>query len=82
MALEELRVLHLVPKANWRRMISRHWEESLKAHPHSDTLPPTRPHLLVVPLHGPSIFKPPPWLRASIDLSLDSSTHSRELKSP
>jgi hypothetical protein len=22
----------------------------LKAHPHSDTLPPTRPHLLIVPL--------------------------------
>jgi hypothetical protein len=25
--------------------------------PHSDTLPPTRPHLLIVPLPGPSIFK-------------------------
>ena len=24
------------------------WEESLKAYSHSDTLPPTRPHLLIV----------------------------------
>ena len=30
----------------------------LQAHSHSDTLPPTRPHLLIVPLPGPSIFKP------------------------
>ena len=49
---EELRVLHLVPKA-----VSL--EEGLKAHPHSDTLPPTRPYLLIVPLPGPNIFKPP-----------------------
>jgi hypothetical protein len=33
--------------------------EGLKAHAHSDRLPPTRPHLLIVPLPGPSIFKPP-----------------------
>jgi hypothetical protein len=30
-----------------------------KPTPHSDTLPPTRPHLLIVPLPEPSIFKPP-----------------------
>jgi hypothetical protein len=35
------------------------WEEGLKTHAHSDTLPPTRPHLLIVPFPGPSIFKPP-----------------------
>jgi hypothetical protein len=41
---------HLVPKAN--RRVS-------KPTPNSDTLPPTRPHLLMVPLPGSSIFKPP-----------------------
>jgi hypothetical protein len=30
-----------------------------KAHTHSDTLAPTRAHLLIVPLLGPSIFKSP-----------------------
>jgi hypothetical protein len=30
----------------------------LKAHAHSNTPTPTRPHLLIVPLPGPSIFKP------------------------
>jgi hypothetical protein len=34
-------------------------EEGLNAHPYSDTLSPTRPHFLIVLLHGPSIFKPP-----------------------
>jgi hypothetical protein len=28
-------------------------------HLNSDTFPPTRQHLLIVPLPGPSIFKPP-----------------------
>jgi hypothetical protein len=32
---------------------------SLKAHGHSDTPTPTRPHLLIVPLTGPSIYKAP-----------------------
>jgi hypothetical protein len=41
------------------------WEEGLKTHPHSDTLSPTRPHLLIVPLPGPSIFKPPQLLHLS-----------------
>lgn len=32
--------------------------KSQKAHPHSDTIPETRPHLLIVPLsHWPSIFQ-------------------------
>jgi hypothetical protein len=30
--------------------------------PHSDTLPLTRPHLLIVPLPRPSVFKPPYYL--------------------
>jgi len=34
-------------------------EMGLKAHPHSDTLPPPRLHLLIMPLTGPSIFNPP-----------------------
>jgi hypothetical protein len=58
MRLEELRVLHLVVKMH--RRLSPTWlGEGLKAQPHSDTLPPTRPHLLIGPLLGPSIFKPP-----------------------
>jgi len=35
---------------------------SLPTHPQY-TLPPTRPHLLIVPLPGPSIFKPPQCAR-------------------
>ena len=50
MVLEELRVLHLDLKAA-RRRLEFHTDKSLslgdlKAHPHSDILPPTRPHLL------------------------------------
>jgi hypothetical protein len=58
MALEELRVLYLAPNANRRGLASRQLGGlPLKAHPHSDTLPPTKPHLQIEP--GPSIFKPP-----------------------
>jgi hypothetical protein len=60
MMLGELRVLHLVPKANRRRLTSEQLGgRSLKAHPHSDTRFPTRPHLLIMSLLGPSVFKPP-----------------------
>ena len=73
MVLEkELRVLHLDLKASRRRLSSAgsqeeypisHWAEpehrSLKAHPYCDTLCPTRPHFLIMPLPGPNIFKPP-----------------------
>ena len=59
MEVEELRVLHLVPKTNKRRLTSRELgRRSLEAHPDSDTFPPTRPQLLIVPFSGPSIFKP------------------------
>ena len=54
MVLEEPRILHLDPKAPRRRLSFHTGQslniESLKAHSHSDTLPPTRPHLPVVPL--------------------------------
>jgi hypothetical protein len=64
--VQELRVLHLVSKTNRRRLASRQLgRRSLKAHPHSDTLPPTKPHLLIVPLPRPSIFKPPKGLNLS-----------------
>jgi hypothetical protein len=58
MVPEEQRVLYLDPEAARRRLFHRqpgegssyHWVEleyrNLKAHLHSDTLPPTRPHLL------------------------------------
>ena len=58
----ELRVLHLTGN---RKSAESHAEKSLskrdlKARPHSDTLPPTRPHLLIVPhLWGSFSFKPP-----------------------
>jgi hypothetical protein len=43
MVQEELRVLHLHLKAAGRILaLLRSQEEDLKAHPHSDTLPPTR----------------------------------------
>ena len=54
MVQNELRVLHLVLKANRSRIANG--QEDLK--PYSSTLP-TRPHLLIVPLPKPSIFKPP-----------------------
>jgi hypothetical protein len=60
MVQEELRVLHLHLKADRRRWASSGSQrEALKAHTYSDTLPPTRPHLLTVPFPGPSIVKPP-----------------------
>jgi hypothetical protein len=43
----ELKVLHLYLKVTRRRLTSRQLGgRSFKAHPHSDTLPPTRSHLL------------------------------------
>jgi hypothetical protein len=51
MELEELRVPHLHPKTTRSRLSSRPLKEELKAHPHSDTLPPqghtysNKPHL-------------------------------------
>jgi hypothetical protein len=59
MVQEELRVLRLHLRANKKRLISRELGMILKAHLHSDILPPTRTHLLIVPLPGPCIFKPP-----------------------
>ena len=53
---KELRVLHLDPKAGRRRKASKT--------PHSDILPPKRPHLLIMPLPGPSVYKPPQHSRA------------------
>jgi hypothetical protein len=54
MVQEELRVLHLVLKATRGKLLF-----FLKTHPHSDTLPPARPHLPKVLLPGSSIFKSP-----------------------
>jgi len=51
-----MRFLHLDLKAT-RRRLSVFQEAGLKAHSHSDTLPPTRPSLLLVPLPGLSIFE-------------------------
>jgi hypothetical protein len=63
----ELRVLHLVLKA-YRKLASR--QLGGKSKPHNDTLPPTRPYLLIVLLSGSSIFKPPqrPCLKKEKDL--------------
>jgi hypothetical protein len=59
MAQEELRVLCLHLKATRRRLSSRQLGGGSQSLPYSDTLSPTGPHLLIVPLPGPSIFKPP-----------------------
>jgi hypothetical protein len=59
MAQEELRVLHPHLKVSRSLTFRELRESSLKSHPHSSTLPPTRPHLLIVPLLGQSIFKSP-----------------------
>jgi hypothetical protein len=51
---KDLRVLHLDPKAGRRKLTIFYtgWSLSiggdLKANPHSHTLPPTKPHLLIV----------------------------------
>jgi hypothetical protein len=46
---KELRVLRLDSKAARRKL-------TFAVYHHSDTHPPVRPHLLIVPLPGPSIF--------------------------
>ena len=56
---EEDRVLHLDPKALRRRLASRQLGGGSQSPSQSDSLLPTKPHLLIVPLPGPSIFKPP-----------------------
>ena len=56
---KEMRVL----KIN-RRVTSRNKKEGLKAQIYSGIFSPVRPHLLIVQLPGPCIFKPPhstPW---------------------
>jgi hypothetical protein len=58
MVLKMLRVLHLVSKANRRRLASKYLGGRSQRLPLCDTLPPTRPHLLIVALPGPSLFKP------------------------
>jgi hypothetical protein len=42
----------------WGDALPGSWDEGLRAHTHDDTPVPTRPHLLIVPLLGPSIYKP------------------------
>jgi hypothetical protein len=80
--MEELRVLHLDPEASSRKL-SFHSAQNLsiktsKPTPHSETLPPTRPHPLIAPLPmgqafkhrsprgvggGANLFKPPQQTR-------------------
>jgi hypothetical protein len=55
--LEKLRVSLLIPKAASRRLTSRQ-DYVIEAHTHSNTPTSSRPHLLIVPLLGPSIYKP------------------------
>jgi hypothetical protein len=73
--LEELRVLYLVPKANWRRLPSRQVGGTSPSPPpewhissNKATPTPTRSHLLIVPLPGPSIFKSPQVWRKPLPL--------------
>ena len=55
MVEEEVGVPHVHLKVAWRRLASRQLGLTLT---HSNTPPPTRPHLLRVPLPGPTIYKP------------------------
>jgi hypothetical protein len=62
MVQEELRVLRLVPKEKADFQAAR--TRVLKPTPTvTHTLPPTKLHLQIVPLPGPSIFKPPQKVR-------------------
>jgi hypothetical protein len=57
MVQEELRALHLHLEA--ARRLTPTWlgGGGLKAHSHSDTLLPTRPHFQIMLLPEPSVFK-------------------------
>jgi hypothetical protein len=55
MAQEELRVLHLELSAARKKLTFQQLAE-LQAHPHSDTLPPTRHYLLTVPLSTDQLY--------------------------
>jgi hypothetical protein len=62
MVKEELRVLHLHLKKIDSHVVRRSvsWLIPKVTHSFNKATPiPTRPHLLIVPLSGPSIFKPP-----------------------
>jgi hypothetical protein len=66
MVLEkELKFLYLDPSPVRKRLSSRKIGGGFKAHPHSGTLLPKRPQLLIVPLLGPSIFNPPQLISSS-----------------
>jgi hypothetical protein len=54
-----VRVLHIVAKETRRGLNPQAARRVSKPSPERDTLPPTRPHLLLLPLSGPSIFKRP-----------------------
>jgi hypothetical protein len=53
---KELKGLHLDWKAARRRLSPRQLGGGPQSPPHSDILPPTRPHLLIEPLPETSIF--------------------------
>ena len=57
LALEVLRVVYLVPKAYRRRLAFKQLGGGSQAHLYNHILPVTRPHLLIVPVPGPHIFK-------------------------
>jgi hypothetical protein len=52
MVQAELRALYLLLKAASGKLTSVIYDKGLKAHAHSDTPTPTRPHLLIVALLG------------------------------
>jgi hypothetical protein len=57
------------------RLLAEYWlpgieDEGLKAHTHNDTPTPTRPHLLIVPLPGSSIYKPWHYFNISLPFKL------------
>jgi hypothetical protein len=64
MALEELRVQHLLPKPNRRLWHPQAFRSMVsKSIPKETYLPPKRSQFLIVPLSGPSIFKSPQQIK-------------------
>jgi hypothetical protein len=49
----------LIERHSGEGLTSRQLGGGFKVHPHCDTLPPTRPHFLIVPLPATSIFTSP-----------------------
>lgn len=83
MVLEEMRLLHLDPKTA-RERLSFHTGQSmsmgdLKAQPHSDTLPPTRSHLLTQAVHQLRTKHANVWVQGTILIQTGFTQQEKDL---